>query len=91
MLVKDVKEREKGLRAMIELSGVIHLKTLGGGGGGGGGRGYAVSLKYPGRRASEQYGLVQSTSLYNPHLKFHLTLAVSSSCHVVSQVLVQIL
>ena len=34
MLVKDVKEREKGLRAMIELSGVIHLKTLGGGGAG---------------------------------------------------------
>ena len=34
-----------------------------------GGGGYAVSLKYPGRRASEQYGLVQSTSLYNPHLK----------------------
>lgn len=78
MLVKDVKEREKGLQAVIELSGMTHLKTLGGGI-------YAVSLKYPGRRASEQYGLVQSTSLYNPHLK------VSSSCHIVSQVLVQIL
>ena len=61
MLVKDVKEREKGLQAVIELSGMTHLKTLGGG--------YAASLKYPGRRASEQYGLVQSTSLYNPHLK----------------------
>ena len=31
MLVKDVKEREKGLQAVIELSGVIRLKTLGGG------------------------------------------------------------
>ena len=32
MLVKDVKEREKGLQAVIELSGMTHLKTLGGGG-----------------------------------------------------------
>ena len=31
MLAEHVKEREKGLRAVIELSGVIHLKTLGGG------------------------------------------------------------